>query len=562
MSVDVSLNDLPTLRTFTLGLETVHHLQDGNAYRTLCERFFEAGYNFPQCLSGVDMEYGLRTVVNLRRLDDGAEVTLWLDVSYDAPQVPTLTDLWGGLEWHEREAYDLLGIHFDGHPDLRRILLEDDWTIHPLQRRYDTGGYLIPTWVPKPWPDWEAEEREKAEGERRRRRRLKLKEAAKAKPTETKSAEEKAGTALTDIRALNANYAAKLQEQGIMNLEALAALADERLEPLATALGLKSPAAVQKWRDGARARLEEAGSRSEVASSAEEVASSNSEAPSNGDLAQVRSLNANYMAKLQDQKITTLSQLAALSDDALETLAGEMGLKSSKPLHKWREEARALLPAEPAPQATAQTTVARGESMNGIRSLNVTYAAKLQEGGVTALSQLANLEDEALEPLAATLGLKTPKAIERWREEARALEAESSGTARAETPQSKTPEAETPPPAPERPKVEREKAEASLEAVQEAPVAEKPAESPKPPEKSAAEPAPLVVGNDDLTRIKGIGPVYERKLKEAGIVTFAQLAALSDEQVGELEEKMKFKGRITRDAWREQARALAQEETL
>ena len=294
MSANVSLDDLPTLRTLTLGLETVHHLEDGNAYRTLCERFFKAGYDFPQCLSGVDMEYGLRTVVNLRRLDDGAEVTLWLDVPYDAPQAPTLTDLWGGLEWHEREAYDLLGIHFDGHPDLRRILLEDDWTIHPLQRRYDTGGYLIPTWVSKPWPDWEAEERDKAEAEQKAAEATKAKEAA-AKPTETKSAEEKAGTALTDIRSLNANYAAKLQEQGIVNLEALVALPDERLEPLAAALGLKSPAAVQKWRDGARAHLKEAGSRSEVASSSTEVSS-------NGDLAQVRSLNANYMAKLQTKK--------------------------------------------------------------------------------------------------------------------------------------------------------------------------------------------------------------------------------------------------------------------
>ena len=548
MSADVSLDDLPTLRTLTLGLETVHHLEDGSAYRTLCERFFAAGYNFPQCLSGVDMEYGLRTVVNLRRLDDGAEVTLWLDVSYDAPQVPTVSDLWGGLEWHEREAYDLLGIHFDGHPDLRRILLEDDWTIHPLQRRYDTGGYLIPEWTPKPWPDWEAEEREKAESERKAAEAAKAKEAA-ARPTETKSAEEKAGTALTDIRALNANYAAKLQEQGIMSLEALAALADERLELLATAIGLKSPAAVQKWRDGARARLEEAGSRSEVASS-------------NGDLAQIRSLNANYMAKLQDQKITTLSQLAALSDDALEVLAGEMGLKSSKPLHKWREEARALLPTEPAPQAESvsapqEVTPKRGEDLNGIRSLNATYAAKLQAGGVTALSQLASLEDEALEPLAATLGLKTPKAIERWREEARALQGESSGTARDETPQSKMPEAETPSPAPERPAVEREKAEAAQpEEVQEASSTKKSTESPKPPETDVEEPAP-----NNLTRIKGIGPAYEQRLKEAGIVTFSQLAALSDEQVGELEETMKFRGRITRDAWREQARGLA-EETL
>ena len=96
-------------------------------------------------------------------------------------------------------------------------------------------------------------------------------------------------------------------------MKVLAALLDERLEPLATALGLKSPAAVQKWRDGARARLEEAGPQGEVASPS-------TEASSTGDLAQVRSLNANYMAKLQDQKVTTLSQLAALSDDALRRL--------------------------------------------------------------------------------------------------------------------------------------------------------------------------------------------------------------------------------------------------
>ena len=197
----------------------------------------------------------------------------------------------------------------------------------------------------------------------------------------------------------------------------------------------------------------------------------------------------------------------------------------------------------------------RGEDLNGVRSLNATYAAKLQAGGVTALSQLANLEDEALSPLAATLGLKTPRAIKRWREEARALQGESSGTARDEMSHSKTPEAETPPPAPERPIVEREKAEAAQpERVQEASTTEKSTEFPKPPEADVEEPVP-----DDLTRIKGIGPAYEQRLKEAGITTFAQLAALSDEQVGELEERMNFRGRITRDAWREQARALAEE---
>ena len=50
--------------------------------------------------------------------------------------MPTLCHLWPSADWHEREAYDLVGINFVGHPDLCRILLSDDWVGYPLRKDY------------------------------------------------------------------------------------------------------------------------------------------------------------------------------------------------------------------------------------------------------------------------------------------------------------------------------------------------------------------------------------------------------------------------------------------
>ncbi|MDJ0974015.1 MAG: NADH-quinone oxidoreductase subunit C [Planctomycetota bacterium] len=65
-------------------------------------------------------------------------VAIKVRVPRDAPNVPTVMEVWTGADWHERETYDLVGVRFTGRPDLRRILLPEDWPGHPLRKDWET----------------------------------------------------------------------------------------------------------------------------------------------------------------------------------------------------------------------------------------------------------------------------------------------------------------------------------------------------------------------------------------------------------------------------------------
>ena len=78
-------------------------------------------------------------VASLMSHERRERLRLRAQVPADDPSVPTLFDLWPGAENLEREAYDMFGVVFEGHPDPSRILMPEDWSGHPLRKDYDSG---------------------------------------------------------------------------------------------------------------------------------------------------------------------------------------------------------------------------------------------------------------------------------------------------------------------------------------------------------------------------------------------------------------------------------------
>ena len=81
--------------------------------------------------------------LNLVSMADNERIIVSTRVPYDDPTVPSVTGVFAGANFYEREAYDLLGIDFPGHPDLTRILMPDDWEGHPLRKDYDIGAVPV-----------------------------------------------------------------------------------------------------------------------------------------------------------------------------------------------------------------------------------------------------------------------------------------------------------------------------------------------------------------------------------------------------------------------------------
>jgi NADH-quinone oxidoreductase subunit C len=111
----------------------------------IAEKELEAVYHLCSYARRPDAAYRKRAVKN------DPWLCLKVRVPREAPEVPTVMDIWTGADWHERETFDLVGIRFTGRRELRRILLPEDWPGHPLQKDwvYPASYHGIPIVPPE-----------------------------------------------------------------------------------------------------------------------------------------------------------------------------------------------------------------------------------------------------------------------------------------------------------------------------------------------------------------------------------------------------------------------------
>jgi NADH-quinone oxidoreductase subunit C len=106
-------------------------------------------FDVPEDLTCLDDGETLRLVYVLASIALGVAARVYVPVPRTGAQVPTASDLWHGLEWQEREAFDMFGVVFTGHPDLRRILTWEGFEGHPLLKDFvvdnDDDSWQIPT---------------------------------------------------------------------------------------------------------------------------------------------------------------------------------------------------------------------------------------------------------------------------------------------------------------------------------------------------------------------------------------------------------------------------------
>jgi NADH/F420H2 dehydrogenase subunit C len=105
--------------------------------------FNQMPFDFLFCLTCVDWKTHFTMVYHLRSKKTNVNIVIKVKLNRDTPEIDTVSNIWRTAEFHEREVFDLFGIIFLQHPDLRRLFLTDDWVGYPLRKDYDDPINMI-----------------------------------------------------------------------------------------------------------------------------------------------------------------------------------------------------------------------------------------------------------------------------------------------------------------------------------------------------------------------------------------------------------------------------------
>ena len=123
--------------------EVTIKLADAEKIYDVCQFAKSIGLDYLVDICSID-NYGndprWTVVYHLRAIGNGTEIRLKTDVSEEKSELPSVLPVWRTANWHEREIYDLMGIRFSGHPDLRRILMWEGYPYHPLRKDFPLAG--------------------------------------------------------------------------------------------------------------------------------------------------------------------------------------------------------------------------------------------------------------------------------------------------------------------------------------------------------------------------------------------------------------------------------------
>ena len=112
---------------------------DRDRLKDVCTRLKDIGFEQISLISALDWREHFECVHHITSHSFGIVAEIHTKIPLDDPKVDSVTPVWPGANFHEREAYDMMGIVFEGHPDLRRILLPDDVTFYPLRKNFREG---------------------------------------------------------------------------------------------------------------------------------------------------------------------------------------------------------------------------------------------------------------------------------------------------------------------------------------------------------------------------------------------------------------------------------------